>query len=89
MKAYLRAFVNFEQNNKAGFLSITKFAYNNAKNASTSHMTFELNCGYHSYLFFKKDTNLGSQLKTSDKLLTKLQNLITICQKNFYYTQEF
>ena len=23
------------------------FAYNNAKNASTSHTPFELNCGYH------------------------------------------
>ena len=47
MEVYLRAFVNFKQNNWARFLPMAEFAYNNAKNASTGHMTFELNYGYH------------------------------------------
>ena len=47
MEAYLWAFVNFEQNDWARFLPIAMFAYNNAKNASTSHTPFELNYGYH------------------------------------------
>ena len=52
MEAYLRAFVNFEQNNWAKLLSMAEFAYNNAKNASTGHTPFELNCGYHFLRFF-------------------------------------
>ena len=35
IEAYLRAFVNFEQDDWARFLLIAEFAYNNAKNAST------------------------------------------------------
>ena len=47
MKAYLWAFVNHEQDNWARQLSMAEFAYNNAKNASTGHTPFELNCGFH------------------------------------------
>ena len=86
MEAYLRAFVNFEQNNWAKLLPMAKFAYNNAKNASTGHMPFELNCGYHPCVFFKKDTNPRSWLKTADELSTKLWELMTIYWENFYHT---
>ena len=41
MEAYLRAFVNFEQDDWARFLPMAEFAYNNAKNASTGHTPFE------------------------------------------------
>lgn len=47
MKAYFRAFVNIEQNDWARLLPIARFAYNNAKNASTGYTTSELNYGYH------------------------------------------
>ena len=40
MEAYLRAFVNFEQNDRARLLPMAEFAYNNAKNASTGHTPF-------------------------------------------------
>ena len=53
MKAYLQTFVNFEQNDWARLLSIVEFVYNNGKNASTGHMLFKLNCGYHPCVFFK------------------------------------
>ena len=45
IEAYLRAFVNFEQNDWARLLSMADFAYNNAQNVITGHMLFELNCG--------------------------------------------
>ena len=45
IEAYLWVFVNFEQNDLAQFFLMAKFAYNNAKNASTGHILFELNCG--------------------------------------------
>ncbi len=47
MEGYLQAFVNFKQDDWARLLPIAKFAYNKAKNASTNHMPFELNCRYH------------------------------------------
>ena len=44
MKAYLQAFVYLKQNDQTRLLSIAEFVYNNAKNASTDHTPFELNC---------------------------------------------
>ena len=85
IEPYLQAFVNFEQNDWAKRLSIAKFAYNNAKNASTGHTPFKLNCGYHLCVSFKEETDPHSWSKTADKLLIKLQELITICQKNLHY----
>lgn len=72
MEAYLRVFVYFEQNDQVRLLLRVEFAYNNAKNASTSHTLFELNCGYHLYVFYKKDVNPHSKLKLADKLLSEL-----------------
>ena len=54
MKAYLQAFINFEQNNWARLLPIAEFAYNKIKNASTDHTPFELNCGYHLCIFLRE-----------------------------------
>ena len=72
MEAYLRAFVNFKQNDWAKILPIAEFAYNNAKNASTGHMPFKLNCGYHPCVSFEKNTNPCSRSKTADELLAEL-----------------
>ena len=51
---------------------MVEFAYNNAKNTSIGHTPFELNCGYHPYIFFKKDTDPRSRSKIAKKLLAKL-----------------
>ena len=68
---------------------MAKFAYNNNKNANTGHTPFQLNSGYYSYIFFKKDTNCCSQLKTINKLSIKLQKLIIVYRKNLYHAQNF
>ena len=51
---------------------MAKFAYNNAKNASTSFTPFELNCEYHPWAFYKKDLNLRSKLRTVEDLSSEL-----------------
>ena len=89
IKVYLRAFVNFEQNDWARLLPMAEFAYNNAKNASTGHIPFELNCGYHFRVSYKEDINPYSKSKSANKLLAELQELITVCRKNLYHAQEF
>ena len=68
---------------------MAEFAYNNAKNASTSYTLFKLNYGYYSYIFYKKDFDPCLKLKTVEKLFFELQNLITIYQQNFYHIQKF
>ena len=82
MKAYLQAFVNFKQNDWARLLLIAEFAYNNAKNDSTSYMLFKLNCKYHPCIFYKKEEILDSRSKskTAEKQFSKLRYLITVCQ---------
>ena len=67
---------------------MAKFTYNNAKNSSTGHMPFELNCGYYPCVFFKENTNPRSQSKSVDELSAELQDLIIVCQKNLQHTQE-
>ena len=81
MEAYLRAFVNFEQNDWARLLSMAKFAYNNAKNASTGYTSFELNCKYYLCVSYKEEEifNPHSKSKTAKDLFSKLQELMIVC----------
>ena len=55
MQAYLRAFVNFEQNDWGQLLPMVEFTYNNTKNASTGFTFFELNCKYYLWVFYEKN----------------------------------
>ncbi len=79
MEAYLRAFVNWEQDNWTRLLPLVEFAYNNVKNASTSHTLFELNCGYYPRVSFKEDVNPRSRSRLANKLAEELRNLIEVC----------
>ena len=67
---------------------MAKFAYDNAKNASTGHTPFELNCGYYLRISFEKDTDPCSYSKTANKLLAELRELMSICRENLYHAQE-
>ena len=88
MEAYLQVFVNFKQNDWARLLLMAKFAYNNAKNASTGFTLFELNCRYHPRVSYKKDLNPRSQSKIAEKLSSELQNLMAACQQNLHHAQK-
>ena len=88
IEAYLRAFVNYEQNDGARLLPIVEFVYNNAKNVSTSHTLFELNCGYHPRVFYEEEVDPRSQSKSAEELATELKELVTECPKNLYHAQE-
>ena len=67
---------------------MAKFAYNNAKNVSINHTAFELNCGYHPRMLYKKEIDSCSKSKLADKLLTKLRELMIVCQNNLHNTQK-
>ena len=88
MEAYLRVFVNFEQNDWAQLFPMVEFAYNNAKNASTGHTLFKLNCGYHPCVFYEKNLDLRLKSKTAEELSFELQNLMAVCQQNLHHAQK-
>lgn len=64
------------------------FTYNNAKNLNINYLIFELNCIYYSYISYQKNVNSCFEFKSAKKLLTKLKNLMIICQNYFHYTQK-
>ena len=88
MEAYLRAFVNYEQDNWARPLSMAKFAYNNAKHASMGYMPFKLNCRYHLCIFYKEDIDPRFRSKAADELIEELRNLMTAYRENLQYAQK-
>ena len=78
MKAYFQVSVNFKQIDCARLFSMIEFAYNNAKNASTGHTLFELNCKYHPCVSYKEDLDPRSKLKIMEELFSELRNLIAV-----------
>ncbi len=85
MEAYLRVFVNWEQDDWARLLPIAEFAYNNAKNVSTGHILFELNSGYHSRVFFEEDIDPYLRSRSINKLAEELRKLIQVCCQNLLH----
>ena len=67
---------------------MAEFVYNNAKNASTGHTPFELNCSYHSQMSYKEELDPHSQSKSADKVSEVLRELMILCRKNLYHTQD-
>ena len=88
MEAYLRAFVNYEENNYARLLPLTEFVYNNARYASTGYMLFNLNCKYHPYVSYENDIDLRSKSKAANELTKKLRNLMATYRENLQHAQK-
>ncbi len=65
---------------------MAEFAYNNAKNISTGHIPFELNCDYHLKVSFKEDVDPCLRSRFANKLTEELRELIKILSKPSPYT---
>ena len=87
MEKYFWVSVSFEQNDWARLLPIAEFNYNNAKNTSTGHTLFKLNCEYYLWEFYEEDIDSRSKSKSADELLAELQKLMIVCHKNYYHAQ--
>ncbi len=85
IEIYLWAFVKSKQNDWARLLLMAEFAYNNAKNTSTSHTSFELNCDFYLRASYEKDVDPCSQSKSADKQAIKPKKLMAICRENLQY----
>ncbi len=67
---------------------MAEFAYNNAKNTSTSHTPFKLNYGHHLRVSFKEDVDSHSRPCSVNKLAEELRELIKVCCQNLLYAQK-
>ena len=72
----------------ARLLSIAEFAYNNAKNASTGHILFELNYAYHLRISFEENIDPRLRSYSANKLAEELKELMEVCCQNLLYVQE-
>lgn len=85
MEAYLQVYINYKENNWARLLPGAEFVYNNAKDASMSHISFELNRSYHPRLSYKKDVDSYFKSWSADKIATVLYKLIFVYKDNPQY----
>ncbi len=85
MQAYLRAFINWKQDDWVRLLLIAEFAFNNTKNVSTGHTPLELNCGYHLRVSFEEDVNSRLKSRFTNRLAEELRELMEVCCQNFLH----
>ncbi len=67
---------------------MAEFAYNNAKNASTGHTPFELNCSYHPRVSFEEDVDSCLRFHSANELAEELRELIKVCCQNLLHAQK-
>ncbi len=67
---------------------MAEFVYNNAKNVSTGHTSFELNCGYHLRVFLEEDVDPHSRSRFANELAKELRELIEVYCQNLLHAQE-
>ncbi len=85
METYLRAFVNWEQDDWARLLPMAEFASNNVKNASTSHTPFKLNFGYYPRVSFEEAIDPYSRSRSANELAEELRELMEVCYQNLLH----
>ena len=67
---------------------MAKFAYNNAKHASTGYTSFKLNCGYHLRVSYKENVDSRSRSKAAYELTKELRNLMAAYRENLQHAQK-
>ena len=67
---------------------MAEFVYNNLKNVSTDHTSFELNCGYHLCVSFEDECNACSRSSLAKRLAITLRELINVCRQNLFHAQD-
>jgi transposase InsO family protein len=89
MKQYLRAYVNYQQDNWAQYLPLAKFATNNHVSKTTRLSPFFANYGMHAKLDFEPDLRIVNleegQAQSPTGLLTKIHDFT---KAKMAYTQD-
>lgn len=88
LEQYLRAYVNYQQDNWTDWLAIAEFAYNNSLSSSTKLTPFFANYGFHPRFEIKKNPSVTSPLPKEVKhLTTNFANLEAFVKTELRYAQ--
>ena len=87
MEQYLRAFVNFEQNDWVELLPMAEFAYNNTRHASTQMSLFEAVQGYTPRMSFEESANPKAKSKSAAEHVQNLADLMRVLKDNLAFAQ--
>ena len=82
---YLKAFVNWKQNNLVKLLLIAEFDYNHIKNTNTRHTLLNSIIATTPEFFFEKNVHFCSKSYFANKLAKNLKKLIEIYCQNLLH----
>ena len=85
LEQYLRAYVNYQQDNWSELLPLAEFAYNNAPSATTGVSPFFANKGYHPNLLIHPEHNIASS--RAKKFVVDLNELHQALKENIKAAQ--
>src|SRR6476469_451067 len=90
LEQYLRAHVNYHQNDWDKYLTSAEIAYNNSVNASTGYTPFYLNYGEEINLPFNLNSNSKDTTSqpTTEQLFQELKSNIQLAKQNLQEAQE-
>ena len=89
MEQYLRAYVNFEQDDLITWLPKAEFTYNNAYNISTKMTPYFANLGYHPRMSYKHDPDKRSAANQSvNEKITKHRQILAPLGQELAAAQE-
>ena len=89
MEQYLRAYINFEQDDWVTWLPKAEFAYNNAYNNSTKMTPFFANLGYHPRMSYEHDPDKRSTYNQSAiKTITKHREILAMLKHKLAAAQK-
>ena len=87
MEQYLRAYVNFTQDNWVSLLPMAEFAYNNAYNASIRMSPFMANLGYDPRMSWEESPDIKSRAKAALDNVQELRQLTSVLRENLQRAQ--
>ena len=88
MEQYLRAYVNFEQDDWVALLPMAEFAYNNSKNASTGLSPFEVMTGYSPRMTFEEPSDPRAKSVSAKAHAKHLDSLMEVCKEALLAAQK-
>ena len=88
MEQYLRAYVNFEQNDWVSLLPMAEFAYKNSMNASTGLSPFEVITGYSPRMTFEEPSDPRAKSVSAKAHARHLNALMQVCKEALLVAQQ-
>ena len=81
LEQYLRAFINFQEDNWVQWLRKAKFAYNNAIHSSTRMTPFFALLGYHPRMSYEHDINKCSANESANSNIARYRETLAFLKK--------